>query len=145
MGLLEGKPCPQGIPGGVHVGVGVMAARQAAEYCLARAVARMPEDYQDTHGRTWLAEWVYGRAARRWGGRYPIISLCTCIGRLWAACGHGLADGCGDPGRGSGRLADDWPRLARLLGRRTRQVASAGSAWRYARVEESELGDGSER
>jgi hypothetical protein len=53
----------------------------------------------------------------------------------------------------AGWLADDWPRLRELLGRRTRRVAerrfglasSAGSAWRYARVEASELGDGSER
>jgi hypothetical protein len=29
LGLLKGKPCPQDVPGGVNVGVGLVAARQA--------------------------------------------------------------------------------------------------------------------
>jgi hypothetical protein len=38
LGLLEGKPCPQDVAGGVHVGVGVVTAAQAAELCLGDAV-----------------------------------------------------------------------------------------------------------
>jgi hypothetical protein len=52
----------------------------------------------------------------------------------------------------AGRLADDWPRLRELLGRRTRRVAErrfgltlCPRAGRHARVEGITVGRGSER
>jgi hypothetical protein len=40
LGFLEDKPCPQYVPGGVDVGVGLVAAGQASEHCLGDTVPR---------------------------------------------------------------------------------------------------------
>ena len=37
---LEGKPCPEYVPGGVDVGVGLVAAGETSEHCLGDAVPR---------------------------------------------------------------------------------------------------------
>jgi hypothetical protein len=39
-GFLKGKPCPQNVPGGVYVGVGLVAASETSELRLGDAVSR---------------------------------------------------------------------------------------------------------